>query len=105
VPWIERQGRLARSDGPETSRAAARQVAPKLSGLRARVLDLVREHPGCTATELAHHAGDGDPRRVNRRLPELVRDGLLVRGPARPCLITGLKAHTYHSAHPAHPAT
>lgn len=89
---------LARRSDPETSKAAAREIVPALSGLQARTLDLVRAHGGSTGTELSVHAGDSDPRVINRRLTELVQDGRVAIGVTRPCRITGKRCRTYWAA-------
>ena len=86
---------LARPTDPATSHAAATEIAPKLSDIRAWALSLLREHPGMTAVELCEAAGIGDVRKVNRRLPELERDGLVRRGEARVCRVTGKRAQPW----------
>ena len=86
---------LARRENPETSKQAARAIAPSLGTLQARVLALVKAAPGSTGSELAHGAGDGDPRHVNRRLGELAAAGEIRRGEARACKRTGRSATTW----------
>jgi hypothetical protein len=60
----------------------------------------VRERPGLTSYELA----DGDlalRHRLNRRLPELVRMGLVVKGEARACRYAkGQSLTWWPDAHP-----
>jgi DNA-binding HxlR family transcriptional regulator len=91
APPIERT--LARNNDPLPSHEAAEFVAPKLGMLQANVLALVKMRPAHTATELARMFSIGDPRRLNRRLPELERDGLVTRDESgAPCGVTGRKA-------------
>lgn len=87
--------RLARREHPETSRQAAKEIAPTLSILRTEALRLVKAHPGSTASELAEYDGHRDTRRIPRRLPGLERQGLIKRGPARACRVTGRQATTW----------
>lgn len=89
---------LARRDGPPTSALGALDAAQRLGRLQAAALEAVRAWPDCTATELAHHRGDGDPRKINRRLGELRTFGAIVEGPARACRITNRMAATWRVA-------
>lgn len=91
---------LFRRDDPATSREAAEHMARsgRIKAAQADTLNHVRRHPGLTATELAHRVGLFDPRVLNRRLPELERLGLVVRGEARPCRVTGRRAATWGAA-------
>lgn len=62
------------------------------------VLRLVRARPGMTSAELGQIADmlGGDGRFIcARRLPELARMGLVVRGAARKCAVNGTKAITW----------
>lgn len=86
---------LARRSDPITSHEAARDIAPHLSTIQQRVMDFLRGRGGSTATELATQMGYGDPRKVNRRLTELVRDGRVTVGATRPCRVTGARVQTY----------
>ncbi len=86
---------LARRDGPATSALGALDAASRLGPLQAEALEAVRRWPDCTATELARHRGEGDPRRINRRLGELRAMGAIVEGPARACRVTGRPALTW----------
>jgi len=86
---------LARKTDPETSKQAAREIAPALGELHKQVVDALRGNGGVTATELSQRMGVGDPRRFNRRLPELVRSGVVVKGQERACRVTGRNAATY----------
>ena len=71
----------SRRRDPETSRVAARKVAPAYSGQKARVLDAIRAHPMHTACELARlmsHEGEDLTRLrylVSRRTADLARSG------------------------------
>jgi hypothetical protein len=86
---------LARKTDPGTSWAAAREIQPDLSGLRRRAAALVTKYPGRIARELSELAGDGDPRTLNRRLGEVERTGLVRRGVARRCAVTGKLCATW----------
>lgn len=76
----------ARSDDPSSSHEAAEHVVA--SGLQAHQHSLaasaVRKHPGLTSLELARATGL-DRFMLARRLPELQRHGLIVRGIIRKC--------------------
>ncbi len=89
--------RLARRTDPETSKWAAHAIVQSgsLANLQQRCVDLVTLYPGKTAAELSQAAGDRDPRKVNRRLAEVERKGLVIRGEPRPCTLTGRRAHTW----------
>ena len=81
--------RLARRTDPETSKQAAREIAPDLGTLQLWVLGLVRKFPGRTVNELCIAAGVADPRRINRRLSELDKLGAVVRDTPRKCSESG----------------
>ena len=70
-------------------------IGAAIGALQAAALALVTKHPGLTATELAHADGQGDPRVLNRRLPELEKAGLVMRGEVRRCERTGRRAATW----------
>lgn len=90
--------RLARGSDPEESKAAAESVVAELRGQRARVVLLVKAHPGSIARELSGLAGDSDPRTLNRRLGEAEEAGAIRRGDARRCEITGRMCATWWPA-------
>src|SRR5262245_36086994 len=90
--------RLSRRGGPATSAEAAAQIAGRLPDVQAWVLGLVRRTPGRTAQELGREHRVGDIRQINRRLPELEEMGLVLRGPARRCAVTGRQAHAWDVA-------
>ena len=86
----------ARRTDPEPSHVAARDLVAsgELGRQQALALDLVRRRPGLTSHELA----DGNVTlryMAARRLPELSRKGLVRRGPARRCRVTGRLATTW----------
>lgn len=87
--------RLARTSDPQTSHDAAASIVPHLPRLQRQALEAVAMTPGRTATELARLHGVPDPRVFNRRLTELARQGLVVRGPVRRCSVTGRSAATW----------
>ncbi len=76
----------ARNADPSSSHEAAEHVVS--SGLQAQQHSLaasaVRKHPGLTSLELARATGL-DRFMLARRLPELQRNGLIVRGIVRKC--------------------
>lgn len=84
---------LARRNDPATSKAAALEIIDHLSDLQAQTLDLVRLHPGRTVSELADLGNIRDPRKINRRLPELLKMGCVRRKlDGERCSITGRTA-------------
>lgn len=89
---------LARRDGHATSKAGAVDAAARLGELQAFALYCIDRWPGRTSTELARLAGHNDPRRINRRLNELVKAGLIVSEGSRACSITGRQAMTWARA-------
>ena len=96
-PLFERRSRqLRRGTDPTPSDLGAIDVLPRLGKLQARALRAVGEWPGRTSTELAHLCGYGDPRRINRRITELVRGGLIIRGEIRTCTVTKRVAAVYY---------
>lgn len=76
----------ARNDDPSSSHEAAEHVVS--SGLQAQqhsiAASAVSKHPGLTSLELARATGL-DRFMLARRLPELQRNGLIVRGIVRKC--------------------
>jgi hypothetical protein len=70
---------LARKTDPQTSQGAAGSLigSKALGDMQRRALALVERYQGCTSNELSRLAGDGDPRRINRRLRELARADLI----------------------------
>lgn len=86
---------LARTSDPQTSHDAAASIVPHLPRLQRQALEAVAMTPGRTSTELARLHGVHDPRVYNRRLTELARLGLVVRGAARRCSVTGRSAATW----------
>jgi predicted transcriptional regulator len=89
--------RRARATDPETSKLAAAHVTGHLGDIQRWALEIVKAYPGSTASELADVKGIGDPRQINRRLPELEELGRVRRGEARECQITGRKAATWYA--------
>ncbi|MCP3903131.1 MAG: winged helix-turn-helix domain-containing protein [Planctomycetes bacterium] len=84
--------RIRRRTDPEPSHLAAVDAAERLPEQQSRILGIVTRAPNCTATELAMKYGLTDVRTVNRRTGELERRGLIERGDARKCRVTGRKA-------------
>ncbi|MEN5419019.1 winged helix-turn-helix domain-containing protein [Stenotrophomonas sp. TWI169] len=86
----------ARSTDIETSHAAAAYVVR--SGLQAAQQDqaagAVTAHPGMTSNELSQ-ATSLDRYMLARRLPELMKEGRVWRGPNKPCSVSGRTACTW----------
>jgi DNA-binding MarR family transcriptional regulator len=88
---------LARNTDPETSHQAARRMvdSDQLGEAQLRALKVVYRNANATASELSKAAGDGDPRKINRRLNELEKAGWISRHAPRRCKVTGRNAHTW----------
>jgi hypothetical protein len=86
---------LARATDPETSKQAARRIAPQLQGLHETVERYVRESPGMTCSELSEKYRQRDPRTIGRRMAEIEAKGFIRRGEARKCTITKMQAATW----------
>lgn len=73
------------------------EAGSRLEGLRKHAVELVGKHPGKTARELATLSRfcAEDPRVLNRRLSEVERQALVVRGAPRRCEVTGRRAVTW----------
>lgn len=89
---------IARRSDPATSHAAAKEITE--SGARGRqhqeVLELVKAHPKLTSRELAVFS-QLDRYILARRLPELEAAGLVRKGEARECGVSGFKAVTWEA--------
>jgi hypothetical protein len=96
IPMCRVETPAARASDPFTSHLAAAKVTG--SGVRAdqqrRAAAAVRQWPGCTSMELALKAHQ-DRYAVARRLPECVVAGVVEKGPARQCTISGRLALTW----------
>lgn len=86
---------LARSTDPDQSRASAAAIRPVLGELQREAFEAVVRWPGRTGTELSQLSGHPDPRRLNRRLGEILRAGVIIESDVRPCEHTGRQARTY----------
>lgn len=64
------------------------------------VAQLVTDHPGYTAAELANLSG-ADRYTLARRLPDARRAERVTNGPVRPCSVTGRTVQTWFPA--SHP--
>jgi predicted ArsR family transcriptional regulator len=93
---------LTRRTDPATSLSAAREMVRTGKRLKQaqRVLLYVDFVPGETSAEIAEAVGM-DRHAVARRLPDLAREGVVVRMPARACRITGRLGVTWCIARPA----
>jgi hypothetical protein len=86
----------ARKSDPETSRTAARKIAPNAHQLAVQAAELVRKHPGRTGAELDRLAGCEVKRTVSKRLADAAdKFGLITRGPKRLCSVGGNEALTW----------
>lgn len=87
---------IARRTDPLTSHEAAADITE--SGVRGRqmadVLTAVKRYPGRTSAELGS-VSRFDRWVAARRLPELEKKGLVVRGEARKCRITSKRSITW----------
>ena len=97
---------MARREDPETSHVAAlRHVASALSLRRSQVYDVVARYPDQTSNELGLRMTQAFPdlelraasASPQKRLPELEKLGLIVRGQARKCTSSGYQAHTWRA--------
>ena len=88
--------RLARSTDPVTSHQAASNVSKTGSAARWQqvALDLIRRRPGMTAREL-ESAGGHENGQIRKRLLEVMRGGLIHKGTARTCRVSGRQAATW----------
>jgi predicted ArsR family transcriptional regulator len=93
---------LARRDGAESSRLAAERVVAAGTPATQRALiyaTLQATRQELTSNEIAHRCGlRGD--KVQKRMAELERAGLVVRGPVRACAF-GYPAHGWRISIPA----
>lgn len=89
---------LSRRTDPLTSYIAAEQLgrSGRWAGQKSIVLAALKCHPGATSAELARAIG-GDRYVPSRRLPDLERDGLVTRGPARLCRVTHQRCITWRA--------
>lgn len=94
------RGKARRTDPEPSHDAAGALVASGALGRQqAAVLARVARSPGSTSHELA--AGNAAARyMIARRLPELARLGLVLRGSARTCRVTGRTATTWRVNRP-----
>ncbi|WP_313178953.1 winged helix-turn-helix domain-containing protein [Stenotrophomonas sp.] len=87
---------LARTTDIDTSHAAAAHVVR--SGLQAAQQDqaarAVTQNAGMTSNELSQATGL-DRYMLARRLPELMKEGGVYRGPNKPCPVSGRTACTW----------
>ena len=89
---------LARATDPDTSHEAAEWIMQRLGGLHKWAYKIVSKYPGGTSSEMSVAAGEVTNHRLSRRLGELEKMGLVVRGDARVCRVTGRKAATWRPA-------
>lgn len=87
--------KLRRRDDPPASHAAAEAAVPELGRLQAWALGLIQAHPRCTVSEIAERESLRDPRRLGRRLNELLELGLIRAAGERRCSITNRQCRVY----------
>ena len=97
---------MAKRTDPATSHGAAlRHIATGLSARRSQVYDIVVRYPDQTSNELGLRMSQTFPdlelraasASPQKRLPELEKLGLIVRGEARKCSSSGYMAHTWRA--------
>jgi hypothetical protein len=88
---------VARDDDPEPSKEAAREItgSGKREGQLMGVLALVKRYPLSTTLELAQHGYNVHV--IGRRLPELVKGGLVNKRKVRKCTIGNRSATTWEA--------
>lgn len=86
---------IARRSDPATSHAAAEEIALHVSRLEEWAAECVKATSGLTQRELGDRYCPDDLRKIGRRLSGAERKGLIRRGPARKCSITGRSAETW----------
>lgn len=89
---------LARTSDPTTSHLAAAAILPELGRIQRLAAAAVCENPGLTSSELSKAMEIQDPRILNRRLGEVEKAGMVVRGLARACRVSGRQAATWWPA-------
>ena len=77
----------ARTEDPDTSHEAGaiHEGTGAAGRQRVAVLRVVQARPGLTAREIGVELGGDELRAAGRRLPELERAGLVIRGDVRLC--------------------
>lgn len=87
---------IARHKDPGSSHAAAREhiTSGRHASQMAAVLDALRAAPGSTSSEIAD-ALRCDRYTPSRRLPDLLRAGLVSRGDSRQCRVSGRMCVTW----------
>ena len=91
---------LRRRTDPETSREAARDIAPQLSDVQAKLAEFAKGREPFTARELAEAYGrliDGshDMETYRKRVREIEQKGVFIECPKRPCHYTEKSATTF----------
>ena len=88
---------LARTEHPDTSKEAAKDVVDKLPGSMAKALFALRGRPGSTASELDQLRSWGGEGSIRKRLNDLKLKGEARKGDKRKCRVTGKMAYTWYS--------
>lgn len=95
--------KLAREDDPPTSKAAAKEIGPKVKQLQKAFLDALKNlgRPS-TAREIGERAKQiglhGESESVRKRAKELERLGVIKTFGTRKCQVTGKPAQAWVSA-------
>lgn len=89
----------ARASDPDTSHEAAEQITRDGSRhqWRKQVAEAVRSYPGRTSRELARSCRIAHEI-LHKRLPECVTAGVVCKGDARRCLVTGRRTTVWWPA-------
>jgi hypothetical protein len=88
---------LARRSDPPESKQAAREIALHLPRLQGEVLKMVAWYPTRTVSELAEIYNERDPRKIGRRISELVAAGKVYKSDSRRCSVTGKTAGVWRT--------
>ena len=86
---------MVRSTDPSTSKQSAKEFAGNVARIDAWAIECVTETPGKTQRELGEIHCPDDQRRVGRRMSYLAGLGLIRRGDARKCTISGRNSQTW----------
>jgi predicted HTH transcriptional regulator len=88
---------IARNSDPATSHQAAAEITADGSrdSMCETAYKLLKANPGSTAKELDKLAGANDGQ-IRKRLSDLAKAKLAVKGAARKCGVSGKSAQTWH---------
>ena len=92
--FADQARRIARREDPETSKAAAEQVAPKLTDRQNEALKWLRDYPESTSEEIDELAGYSR-RQLSKRFGELKDMGKIQVVTVRVCRVRGTRCECY----------